>query len=95
MSTVLIERDGGTDMDTRETISSYETVLNAVRQWPPDRRFALVQDVLSTLAPEVSPTRPRRKTLKKALGLLATGQPAPSDAEIKQWLDEHLMEKYG
>ena len=81
-------------MDTRKTIS-YETVLNTVRQWPPDRRFALVQDVLNTLAPEVSSPRPRHKTLKKALGLLATGQPAPSDAEIKQWLDEHRMEKYG
>jgi len=81
-------------MDTRKTIS-YETVLNTVRQWPPDRRFALVQEVLSTLAPEVLPSRPRHKTLEKALGLLATSQPAPSDAEIKQWLDEHRMEKYG
>ena len=81
-------------MGTRETIS-YETVLNTVRQWPLDRRFALVQDVLSTLAPKVLPPQPRPKTLEKALGLLATSQPAPSDAEIKQWLDEHRMEKYG
>jgi len=81
-------------MDTRKTVS-YETVLDAVRQWPPDRRFALVQDVLSTLAPEVLPSRPRPKTLEKALGLLATSQPAPSDAEIKRWLDEHRLEKYG
>ena len=94
MSPTLIERDGGTDMGTRKTIS-YETVLNTVRQWPPDRRFALVQDVLSTLAPDVLPSRPRPKTLEKALGLLATSQPAPSDAEIKQWLDEHRLEKYG
>lgn len=75
--------------------TSYETVLNTVCQWPPDRRFALVQDVLNTLVPEVLSPRPRRKTLQKALGLLATSQPAPSDAEIKQWLDEHRMEKYG
>lgn len=81
-------------MDTRKTIN-YETVLNTVRQWPSDRRFALVQDVLSTLATEVSSPRPRHKTLEKALGLLATSQPAPSDAEIEQWLDEHRMEKYG
>jgi hypothetical protein len=81
-------------MEPLET-TSYETILNTVRQWPPDRRFALVQDVLNTLAPEVKPSRSRRKTLEKALGLLATSQPAPSDAEIKQWLDEHRMEKYG
>ena len=81
-------------MNTRKTIS-YETVLNTVRQWPLDRRFALVRDVLSTLVPEVLLSQPRPKTLEKALGLLATSQPAPSDAEIKQWLDEHRLEKYG
>lgn len=81
-------------MDTLKT-NNYETVLNTIRQWSPGRRFALVQDVLNTLAPEMKPPRPRRKTLEKALGLLATSQPAPSDAEIKQWLDEHRMEEYG
>ncbi len=54
-----------------------------------------MRDVINTLAPEVVPSRPKRKTLKKALGLLATSQPAPSDAEVQQWLDERRMEKYG
>jgi len=75
--------------------NSYDSVLQTVRQWPPDRRFALVRDVINTLATEVFPSRPRRKTLEKALGLLATSRPAPSDAEIQQWLDERRMEKYG
>ena len=75
--------------------NSYEVVLQTVRQWPPDRRFALVRDVINTLAADASPFRPERKTLERALGLLATSQPAPSDAEVKQWLDEHRMEKYG
>jgi hypothetical protein len=31
-----------------------------------------------------------------ALGLLATpNQPAPSDAEVEQWLVERRLEKYG
>ena len=77
-----------------ETIS-YDTVLKTIREWPLDRRFNLVQDVLATLAPTFRVPRPRRKTLDKALGLLATGQPAPSDAEIQQWLDEHSMGKQG
>ena len=75
--------------------NSYDSVLQTVRQWPPDRRLALVRDVINTLATEVFPSRPRRKTLEKALGLLATSRPAPSDAEIQQWLDERRMEKYG
>jgi len=74
-------------MGTPKTIS-YETVVNTVRQWPPDQRVVLVQDILNTLTSDIASPRPRRKTLKKALGLLATGQPAPSDAEVRQWLDE-------
>jgi dihydroneopterin aldolase len=81
-------------MNTIKT-DSYDSVLQTVRQWPPNRRFALVRDVINTLATEVFPSRPRHKTLKKALGLLATSQPAPSDAEIQRWLDEHRIEKYG
>jgi hypothetical protein len=75
--------------------SSYENVLQTIRQWPPDRRFALVRDVINTLSEEVFSPRPRRKTLERALGILATSQPAPSDAEIQQWLDERRVEKYG
>ena len=75
--------------------NSYDNVLQMIRQWPPDRRFALVRDVINTLATEVFPPRAKRNTLEKALGLLATSRPAPSDAEIQQWLDERRMEKYG
>ena len=75
--------------------NSYDSVLQTVRQWPPDRRFALVRDVINTLETEVFPPQPRRQTLKKALGLLAADRPAPSDAEVQQWLDEYGMEKYG
>jgi hypothetical protein len=51
--------------------------------------------VINTLAEETSSSRPRRETLGKALGLLATDKPAPSDSEIEQWLDERRVEKYG
>jgi hypothetical protein len=85
---------GGTNVNTLEPIT-YENIIKTVREWPPARRFALVQDVLNTLAPTAPPDKPRRKTLDKALGLLATARPAPSDAEIEQWLDERRMEKYG
>lgn len=81
-------------MQTTET-TSYEAVIEIVRNWPPASRFSLVQDVLKTLAPDVKNPRSKRNTLEKALGLLATSQPVPSDAEVQQWLDEHRMEKYG
>lgn len=37
----------------------------------------------------------RQRTLDRALGLLATDQPAPTDEEVEQWLEEHRQEKYG
>jgi hypothetical protein len=74
---------------------TYGTVLQAVREWTPAMRFMLLQDVLRTLEPEIDRARPRRATLHEALGLLATDQPAPSDAEVARWLDEHRLQKYG
>ena len=81
-------------MPTVEPIN-YKAVMEIIRGWSPASRFSLVQDVLKTLTPEVESTRSKRNTLEKALGLLATNQPAPSDAEVQQWLDKHRMEKYG
>jgi hypothetical protein len=78
--------------------TNYDNVLSIVRQWTMAERYALVQDVLKTLAPEsADPALPhvRERTLQRALGLLATQQPAPTDEEVQQWLDEHRMEKYG
>ncbi len=77
------------------TDPSYDTILQIVTHWPPSQRFDLVQEVLKTLAPAPEATRPRHKSLDKMLGILATDQPAPSDAEVEQWLDEARMEKYG
>ena len=73
---------------------SYESVLRVVHTWPAARRYALIQDLLKTIEPrEEEGERP--DTLRKALGLLATGQPAPSDEEVARWLHEHRTEKYG
>ena len=78
-----------------ESIPSCETMIKIIRAWPTAQRFTLIQDVLSTLAPYVRAVSPRQPTLPQALGLLATNRPAPSDAEIAQWLDERRHERYG
>ena len=75
--------------------ANYETILKTVVAWPPATRLTLVQDVLKSLVPVLDAGRPRRNTLHEALGLLATGQPAPSDAEIQRLLDERRTEKFG
>ena len=81
-------------MSTAEPIN-YKAIIEIIRGWPPAIRFSLVQDVLKTLAPEVESSQSKPNTLEKALGLLATNQPAPSDAEVQQWFDEYRMEKSG
>jgi hypothetical protein len=81
-------------MSSAET-TDYERVLKTVRSWSAVQRFTLVQDVLKTLAPSESPQRAAQPTLDRARGLLATGGPTPTDAEIGQWLDERRRERYG
>ena len=72
---------------------SYQQVLEVVSRWSDVRRFTLVQDVLKTLEPEKRPHQ--KQTLQQALGLLETTVQPPSDEEVKQWIEDHRMEKYG
>ena len=80
-------------MNQAENIN-YESVLSLVRQWPTSQQMALVEDVLKTISPRVESPGNRQKTLSKALGMLATTQPAPTDEDVERWLDERRMEKY-
>jgi dihydroneopterin aldolase len=75
-------------------IENYKSVLNIIQGWSQEQRVSLVQDVLKTLSNEMKTDEPK-ETLKKALSLLNPVIPAPSDSEIKEWLEEHRMEKYG
>ena len=73
-------------MNSAENIS-YEGVLKIIGQWPAAQQIA--EDVLKAVSPRVEPPRQRRRTVDRALGLLATDQLAPTDEEVKWWLDEH------
>jgi hypothetical protein len=75
--------------------SSYETVIDTIRAWPASTRFALVQDVLATLAPEEHLASVRQPTLPHALGLLRGSGIAPTDAEVRNLLDSRLNERFG
>ncbi len=74
---------------------SYERVISIVRSWPAPQRLTLIQDLLATLVPDVATARQRPPTLARALGLLGTDQPAPSDEDIARLLDERRRERYG
>lgn len=74
----------------------YQTVLQTVHRWPVNQRVALIQDILGALLPDTESAPPHRKnTLPRAIGLLRTEHPAPTDAEVETWLAAHRLEKYG
>lgn len=79
-----------------ESAADYRAILRTVISWPAEDRFALVQDVLRTLAPRPEPDFARRAAaLDRLRGIAKTDRPPPSDEEVKQWLEEERVKKYG
>ncbi|MFM7172081.1 MAG: hypothetical protein ACKO4U_03480 [Caldilinea sp.] len=82
------------------TLELPESVLvQALKRLPPARRrqiwLSLEVDSVAAQHDSVASGRGKTRTLDKALGLLAVGQAAPTDAEIAQLLEERRSEKYG
>jgi len=85
-------------MSITET-SEIAGVLSRVRSWPAATRVALARRILETLeSPPVEqplPRPPRGPSAAEVAALFKTDRPAPDGATVKQWIDEHRMEKYG
>ena len=84
-------------MSRRPGTPEYDQILRQVKNWPLEWRVSLVQDILLTVVPsrEGASARPREVTWRRARGLLRTAGPAPSDEDVRRWLEEHRLEKYG
>lgn len=70
-------------------------ILAIVQRWPPARQIRFVQEVLRALTPEDAANRFAGLTLSLAQGLLKTDRPPPSDAEVRQWLEDDRWERLG
>lgn len=74
-------------------------LVQRVQSWPPPMRIALARRILETLESppeqEPPPKLPRGPTAAEIAAMFKTDKPAPDDATVKQWIDEHRMEKYG
>lgn len=80
------------------TFADREAILKAVEGWPPDEQVALARALLERAAAHsVPPTTqpPSHSTWDALYGIASSGDTAPSDEQVAQWLDEHWMEKYG
>jgi hypothetical protein len=71
----------------------YKEIIDIIRQWEPAQRLTLVEEVLTTLAQDERASK-RPPNVEQALGLLATDQTPPSDADIERWLDERHVSRY-
>lgn len=73
--------------------AEYTEVLKIVASWPIDQRVALAHEVLQST--EGSQSAKRRPSFERARGIAKTGDIAPDDEQVKRWIGEHRMEKYG
>lgn len=74
-----------------------EVVANVTR-WPLHDRIKLVQEILQTVddaatGPQTSVGK--RMTADEVVALLQMPQPAPTDEECDEIIDEYRMRKYG
>jgi hypothetical protein len=72
---------------------SRAAILQAIQALPLEEQEALLHDLLALLPvaekPLIAPNSSR------LAGLFDNGSPAPADAEVTAWLEEHRQEKYG
>jgi hypothetical protein len=78
-------------------------VWEQVKNWPVRQQISLARKILDGVdatgtaePPAASEPRPKRGSpVAKLIGLGAGSGEPPSDEQVRQWLGEHRMEKYG
>jgi hypothetical protein len=74
----------------------YKKILELVANWPAEDRAALAHDLLSLPARRAASTPQPRPSFALARGLgRVEGTPPPTDEQVRQWIDEYRMSKYG
>ena len=80
------------------TSADREAILRTVEGWSSEEQVALARAILeraaaNSLPPAIQPSS--HSTWDALYGIASSGDTAPSDEQVAQWLDEHRMEKYG
>jgi hypothetical protein len=90
---------GGDAMNPDEK-NDFDEIMKEIQTWEPSRRLTLARRILDTLEASVTATSstppvPRGRPAAEILADMKTDRPAPDDETVRQWIDEHRMEKYG
>jgi hypothetical protein len=78
-------------MQYREEI---ETLVAHVKSWPMEDRVALAYEILRDMRRKPIGDPPRQ-TLASAIGIARGAGPVPSDEDVKRWIEEERLSKYG
>lgn len=71
-------------------------VWDELQGWSSAQRLSLAQLILGSLRTVVDPPPvPHSRPLSELIGSIAGSGPPPTDEEVKQWIDDYRMEKYG
>ena len=85
-------------MTTTES-TEFAEIIQHIQLWPTSMRIALAQRILEGLKTTASgkeiAKQPRGPSAAEVAALFKTERAVPDDATVKQWMDEHRMEKYG
>jgi hypothetical protein len=71
----------------------YEAVLRAVAKWPAEDRALLAHALIDSLRPPDG--NGAKPSLEQLVGIGRGEGDAPSDEQVRQWIDEHRTRKYG
>jgi hypothetical protein len=78
------------------TTNELTEVLEKVRAWPLPMQISLARRILETVdASQPAAGEPRGKSAAEVMATLKTDKPAPDDAAVQEWIDEHRTQKYG
>jgi hypothetical protein len=70
-------------------------VLSKVQDWTAEMRLSLAEQLLRSLHSDVRPNPARTYSAQEVRGIGAGTSPPPDDATVRQWIDEHRLQKYG
>ncbi len=73
----------------------FRTVVATLRNWTPEMKLLLAQELLNSLRPLLTPDGLPGVPAKQVVGIGAGEAPPPDDETVKRWIHEHRMEKYG
>jgi hypothetical protein len=67
-----------------------QELKNQVRKLPVSDRLELVRSIIDSIQETPISTPTRSQAISRMKGLLKTSQPAPTDAEVRAMLEQHI-----